>query len=90
MELEVRVDKLADRVNALEKSETGIQVTLTHFTNSVDSFIKSLETHEQKEDVRFAAYEKDVKFLTKVAYFGIGGLLLLQFLISSGILKWQQ
>ncbi len=84
--LNQRVDEIDARLRVVEQNNTGIAATLTHFTSTVDNFISTLKTHEEKEDVRFEKFEKKIEYLTKVSYFGLGALAIIQFLVSNNIL----
>ena len=81
-----RLDEIDARLRLVEQNGSSITSTLTHFTTTVDNFIETLKTHEQKEDVRFEKFEKKLETLTKVAYIGLGALTVIQFLISNKIL----
>ena len=86
--LEKRVEDMDTRLRIVEQSNSSIATTLTHFTATVDTFINTLKTHEEKEDKRFEKFENTIANLQKVAYIGLGALAILQFLIANGIVKF--
>jgi len=84
--LKTKVNELDARVRLLEQDNSKIIATLEHFTSSVDNFIQTLKDHEKKEDKRFEKLETELSKLARVAYIGIGGLAIVQFLIANGII----
>ena len=87
MDTETRIDNLDQRVRLLEQDNGKVLVTMEHLSNTLDSFTASLNTREENDSKRFEKFEVTQQSLTKFAYIGIGGLLFLQFLISSKILS---
>ena len=83
-----RVDDIDSRLRAVEQNNSSIATTLTHFTSTVDNFITTLKEHEEKEDSRFSKFEIELSRLSKFAYIAIGGIMLFQLLVSTGILTF--
>jgi len=83
-----RVDEIDSRLRIVEQNGSSITTTLNHFTSTVDTFIDTLKTHEEKEDIRFEKFEKTIASLQKFAYIGIGALAVFQFLVSNKIITF--
>jgi predicted nuclease with TOPRIM domain len=80
MELEIRVDKIDDRLRIIENSNSTLNKTMKHLSHSLDNFVDKLDKREQSDNARFNK-------LTNIVYIGIGGLLVFQFFITNGIIK---
>jgi len=87
MDTENRLDDLDKRVRTLEQDNSKILSTMEHMSSTLDNFTKSLDKREENDSKRFEKFEDSQSSLSKFAYIGIGGLLLLQFLMSSNILS---
>lgn len=85
--LNKRVDDIDARLRAVEQSNSSIATTLENFNTTVSNFLTSLESHEKKEDKRFEKFETELKVLARVAYIGIGGLIIIQFLIANDFIS---
>ena len=83
-----RVDEIDARLRVVEQNNSSITATLSHFTLAVDNFINTLKSHEEKEDIRFEKFEKELSKLSKFAYIAIGGIMLFQLLVSVGVLSF--
>ena len=86
--LNQKINEIDTRLRIVEQSNMGLSTTLSHFTATLDTFIVTLENHEKKENIRFEKFETTISSLQKFAYVGIGGLILLQFLIANKIIMF--
>ena len=77
MDTETKLDELDKRVRILENGNTELTGTLTHLSKSFDEFILKSDAREERENARFNR-------LTNIAYFGMGSLAVIQFLVSNG------
>lgn len=50
--------------------------------SDVKHVVKWLEAHDKEDDARFETTNKKVEFVTKTVYMGIGGLVVIQILIT--------